>query len=149
MLLLSAVSTQTTEVRFAPVESSDTVALEWRSVLYGLAVDWRFTARPRGRFPDFPLKRSADRSRVNKCHLKELRFRGKFELAIRSEIIIAASDRAQRFTSVLQIRNDLEWDVIDECHQGVRPRGYRRALPVCAFGSGIAADAGIAVGSAF
>jgi hypothetical protein len=94
MLLLSAVSTQTSEVWFAPAESSDTVALEWRSVLYGSTVDSHFTALAQGPFRDFPPKRSADRSRMNNCHLKELCFRGAFELAIRFEIIAAASERA-------------------------------------------------------
>jgi len=94
MLLLPAVSTQTSEVWFAPAESGDTVALEWRSILYGFAVDSHFTALAQGPFRDFPPKRSADRSRVNDCHLKEHCFRGAFGLAIRFEIIFAANERA-------------------------------------------------------
>jgi len=41
------------EVWFAPAESSDTVALEWRSVLYGFTVDSHFTALAQGPFRDF------------------------------------------------------------------------------------------------
>jgi hypothetical protein len=62
--------------------------------LYGFTVDSHFTALAQGPFRDFPPKRSADRSRVNKGHLKERCFRGAFELAIRFEMIFAASERA-------------------------------------------------------
>jgi hypothetical protein len=95
MFLLSAVSTQTSEVWFAPAESSDIVALEWRSVLYGFTVDSHFTAQAPGPFRDFLPNRSANRSRVNDCHLKAHCFRGAFELAIRFEIIFAASARVE------------------------------------------------------